>query len=378
MTTSPCTSAVCTSGPRSRPGAAAIGALAMTALAPPDATRMALIGTGTQAWHQLWALHDIQEPWKTSRCTPPTRSTAPGFCASRDELGLPARAVDSARAAVTDGPMVVLARHSPEPVIDASWLAPGAYLATVGPKQVGHHEFRTRRVAAHSLYRGHRLPAPGRGLLPAESPHDDRRTAVPPRTRRTSCGAASRSWRARTDPATSPCSSPSDSAVARSTSSRESSAPSTAATRRPTDEPAAGPTDSPPTGAFTRSAAWSPAPRVFFAAIRPRGGRLGGRRLLLGRLAGRLLRRLARQRRTLGALLGEQLEAALGGDLLRVVVAAQGRVRLPIGDIGAEAALLDDDRALRDRVCAQLGERRQRPPARAAWAGRRSPTPPRG
>lgn len=35
----------------------------------------------------------------------------------------------------------MLATHSSTPVIEAGWLAAGAYLATVGPKQVGHHEF---------------------------------------------------------------------------------------------------------------------------------------------------------------------------------------------------------------------------------------------
>ena len=136
----------------------AIGALAMTALAPPDATRMALIGTGTQAWHQLWALHDIRTLEDLAVYSPNPEHRARFAARARDELGLPARAVDSARAAVTDRPMVVLARHSPEPVIDASWLAPGAYLATVGPKQVGHHEFgldvlpRIRTAVTDSLH----------------------------------------------------------------------------------------------------------------------------------------------------------------------------------------------------------------------------------
>ncbi|MDO5710634.1 MAG: hypothetical protein Q4P32_02690 [Micrococcales bacterium] len=119
----------------------AIGAVALEALAPGQASRLALIGTGTQAWHQLWALADVRTFADiTVYSRDPARRSR--FAArARDELGLPARAVGSAREAVTDAPIVVLATHSSTPVIEASWLAPGAYLSTVGPKQVGHHEF---------------------------------------------------------------------------------------------------------------------------------------------------------------------------------------------------------------------------------------------
>lgn len=119
----------------------AVGAAALEALAPPEATRMGLIGTGTQAWHQLWALADTRPLTDLAVYSPHPGRRADFVARVRDELGLPARAVDSAREAVTDAPIVVLATHSPEPVLEASWLAPGAYLATVGPKQVGHHEF---------------------------------------------------------------------------------------------------------------------------------------------------------------------------------------------------------------------------------------------
>ena len=119
----------------------AIGAVAMEALAPPEATRMGLIGTGTQAWHQLWALHGTRTVDDLAVYSPNPAHRERFVARVRDELGLPARAVDSAREAVTDAPIVVLATHSSEPVVQASWLAPGAYVATVGPKQVGHHEF---------------------------------------------------------------------------------------------------------------------------------------------------------------------------------------------------------------------------------------------
>src|SRR5690606_4441112 len=75
----------------------------------------------------------------------------------------------------------------------------------------------------------------------------------------------------------------------------------------------------------------------------------------------RLLRRLllAAARRHLLAPLGEQLRRPLQGDRLDLVALAQARVRLPVGDVRAEPALLHDHRLLAERVVAQLPQRRR-------------------
>ena len=154
----------------------AVGALAMSALAPPEATRLALIGTGTQAWHQLWALQGTRAIEDLTVYSPNPAHRARFAARVRDELGWPARAVDSPRDAVDDMPIVVLATHSPEPVIDAAWLAPEAYLATVGPKQVGHHEFgldvlpRIRTAVTDSLHQVAAYSPPNLLTTTAEPP----------------------------------------------------------------------------------------------------------------------------------------------------------------------------------------------------------------
>ena len=51
------------------------------------------------------------------------------------------RAVDTARECVRDADIVVLATNSRKPVIDASWIAAGAHVTTLGPKSRGAHEF---------------------------------------------------------------------------------------------------------------------------------------------------------------------------------------------------------------------------------------------
>lgn len=132
-------------GPR-RVGA--IGGVAADLLARPNASSLALIGTGTQAWAQLCAIaevRDLTEVRVHSRRAEHRRA----FVARTDaELELTARAEPQARAAVEGADIVVLATSSPTPVIDAGWVAAGSYITTLGPKQVGRAEFGPELVAA--------------------------------------------------------------------------------------------------------------------------------------------------------------------------------------------------------------------------------------
>ncbi|MER7150954.1 ornithine cyclodeaminase family protein [Streptomyces lydicus] len=129
-------------GPR-RTGA--IGAVAVEALARtggPAGCRLGLIGTGPQGWAQLWALsasasHRPAEVAVFGR----RQERAERFAARvREELGLAARAVDSARAAVQGREVVIVATNSPTPVLEADWVAPGTHLSTLGPKSTTHYE----------------------------------------------------------------------------------------------------------------------------------------------------------------------------------------------------------------------------------------------
>src|SRR5699024_5930365 len=86
---------------------------------------------------------------------------------------------------------------------------------------------------------------------------------------------------------------------------------------------------------------------------------LGGRRALLGGgLAGGGAAGGGLLRRGLGGLLGEQVVGALGGDRLHGVVPAQRGVRRPVGDVRAEASVLDDHWLAAGRVLPELAQRR--------------------
>lgn len=125
-------------GPR-RVGA--IGAAAADALALPDAGVVAVIGSGTQASSQLWGLAAVRRLTELRVYSPD-----PGHRRAFAEDARPlvegeCRPATDARSAVEGAEIVVLATTSRTPVIDASWLSPGAFVSTLGPKQQGRCEF---------------------------------------------------------------------------------------------------------------------------------------------------------------------------------------------------------------------------------------------
>ncbi|QGN51001.1 ornithine cyclodeaminase family protein [Micromonospora sp. WMMD558] len=118
-----------------------LGGVAVDALARPDAATLGVVGSGRQAWTQVWAAAAVRP---LREVTVHSRSAArrEAFAARvRAELGVPARAVGSAGAAVAGRDVVVLATTSTTPVLDAADLAPGAHVNAVGFKQVDRHEF---------------------------------------------------------------------------------------------------------------------------------------------------------------------------------------------------------------------------------------------
>ena len=135
-------------GPR-RVGA--IGGVAADTLARSDSRSLAVIGTGTQAWAQLCAIaavRDLSEVRVYSRGADRRQAFARR---ARSELGLPAQAAPDAHEAAVGADIVVLATNSPTPVVDPAWLAPGSYVTTLGPKQVGRAEFGPELVAISDL-----------------------------------------------------------------------------------------------------------------------------------------------------------------------------------------------------------------------------------
>ena len=118
----------------------AIGAVAIDALARPDASTLGIVGTGDQAWAQVWAATAVRH-WRRVTVYGRRFSAREAFAARcRDELLVDAVAVESAELAVRGRDVVVIATNSSTPVIDMSWISPGTHVTTLGPKTVTAHE----------------------------------------------------------------------------------------------------------------------------------------------------------------------------------------------------------------------------------------------
>jgi len=118
----------------------ALGGVAVDALARADGSVVGIVGSGAQAWTQLWAISAVR-PLRAVRVFSPTRENRETFARrAAAELGLNAVACDAADEAVIGADLVVLATRSEQPVIEAGWIRPGTHVNTVGPKLASAHE----------------------------------------------------------------------------------------------------------------------------------------------------------------------------------------------------------------------------------------------
>jgi alanine dehydrogenase len=118
----------------------ALGGVAVDSLARSDATVVGIVGSGPQAWAQLWALSLVRPPSKV-RVFSPTRENREAFTRRAvAELGVAAVSSETAEEAVRNADIVILATRSGQPVVDAAWIGPGAHVTTVGPKLEGGSE----------------------------------------------------------------------------------------------------------------------------------------------------------------------------------------------------------------------------------------------
>ncbi len=118
----------------------ALGAVAVDALAKATAASVALIGSGRQAWAQLWALTAVRDVKRVRVFSPSEHNRVALAERCAGELRIAATAVSTAREAVVGADIVIMATTSSHPVIEAQWVAEGAHVTTVGPKVVGSHE----------------------------------------------------------------------------------------------------------------------------------------------------------------------------------------------------------------------------------------------
>jgi alanine dehydrogenase len=103
---------------------AAVSAVATEFLARPDASVLAIIGSGVQARSHLEALRLVRD-FREVRVWSPRRAAA-----FAEEHGV--RAAAAAEEAVRGADVVVTATTSPTPVLSGEWLSPGVHINALG------------------------------------------------------------------------------------------------------------------------------------------------------------------------------------------------------------------------------------------------------
>ncbi len=131
---------------------AAVSAVSVDRLARPDATRLAIIGSGVQARSHLDAIRLVR-PLTGVRVWSPNAAHCAAFAQSASaDTGLTVRAAASARTAVHDADIVVLVTASPVPVINDEDIAPGTHICAIGACRPTQREMPTALIARSRLF----------------------------------------------------------------------------------------------------------------------------------------------------------------------------------------------------------------------------------
>lgn len=128
---------------------AAVSALSVRLLHP-DAERVAIIGTGTQAHAHAVVLAQalgIKRITVSGR----TEAKAAGLVTRCAADGLEVRAVADSAEAVKQADVIVTATHAARPVLARAWLAPGTHIASVGVHPLGQ-EIDDETVAGSAVF----------------------------------------------------------------------------------------------------------------------------------------------------------------------------------------------------------------------------------
>jgi len=119
---------------------AAAGALAAQALAPTKSSLAALIGAGSQAVAQTHALAWARPDLAMVKVFARSPESFDRYRISVANLGLEVKRAPTIREAVAEADIIVTATPSWEPLVENSWVAPGAHISAIGADTRGKQE----------------------------------------------------------------------------------------------------------------------------------------------------------------------------------------------------------------------------------------------
>lgn len=128
----------------------AADAVAADALARPDASVVAVFGTGHQSLYNCLALARVRSI-DVVEVVARDPAKGEGFCAELREHGLDAR-LSHPREACERADIVTCATTATAPLFDAEWIRPGTHVASIGSDAVGKQELPTALFARARLF----------------------------------------------------------------------------------------------------------------------------------------------------------------------------------------------------------------------------------
>jgi alanine dehydrogenase len=130
---------------------AAVSAVSVRHMARSDAARLALLGSGVQARSHLEAIAVVRR-LKEVRVWSPTAANRERFAREHAaDVDGELRAVSSARDAVENADVIVLATSASTPIVERAWIADGAHICAVGACRPDMREMDGALVAAGRL-----------------------------------------------------------------------------------------------------------------------------------------------------------------------------------------------------------------------------------
>lgn len=131
---------------------AAVSAVSTRFLANPDASTLAIIGSGVQARSHLEAYQHVRQLKHVRIWSPSQRSRRQFVDDMSPTINAPIVATESAEAAVRGADLIVLVTSSPTPVIDDAWVSDGAHVVCVGACRPTQQEMPPALVTRGRLY----------------------------------------------------------------------------------------------------------------------------------------------------------------------------------------------------------------------------------
>jgi len=131
---------------------AAVSAVSTRFLAREDASTLAIIGSGVQARSHLETYQHVRQLKEVRIWSPSAQSRQRFVDDMSPEYPMPIIAADTAEEAIRGADLIVLVTSSPTPVIEDTWVSPGAHVVCVGACRPNHQEMPPMLVRRSRLY----------------------------------------------------------------------------------------------------------------------------------------------------------------------------------------------------------------------------------